>query len=231
MADPNGRPDVSLLGHVTDGEGEINFILFVGSNDPSLPDSEREGVGSSVGLSVSDLLDDNPIPELPTATAVLKVTPFTFAPTPTPDELRELSTHSVPRPNLTGDEHANQVALLNWLVAVTHSEFAPTDGTDEDAIYFGEETEATGGSPGRPALDTHEAQLIFGRVVLGSTLPRIEQLPLGGGTRIPPEINYEQFYGQGIYPDPSTPDGRQLVGCTPYTDPPFDGSPGVPPQD
>ncbi len=80
----------------TNADGDVSFTLYVGTNDPAIPDDDPLGVGSPLSLSVTDVLGDTPIPDLPVQTARLTLTPDAFAAPPTPDELRRIAERHIP---------------------------------------------------------------------------------------------------------------------------------------
>lgn len=199
----------------TDRAGIDSFKLFVGGNR-SIVDPFQ--IGGWLSLTITDLLDPNPLPGLTQGSARLDLHPSAFAGIPTPDELRQLSTKHHP-PALTSDEHADQLALLNWLLeAGVKAEFGPLDDTSngEYFIYFGNYWGAAlvGQSLGLPVLTVSEAKDIFGSVLLSSQLPTAAEQDLSGSWYVPAvDTDPGLFWGGGLLPDPATTAGRALIRC------------------
>jgi hypothetical protein len=222
----------------TDGQGEVNFRMFVGTDNIGLVGS---GIGPELRLSVTDILDKLPLPGLKQSSALLHLAGARlFAENaPAPDGLRYFAKHGHRPPALTGDEHDNQLALLNWLTEIASDEFAsghrfaefgpivgapvvgavPIAGPNVYAVYFQPRALGPEPAPGltepvTPVLDIADAKAIFGSDLLPSALPLAKQTELYGPTESPFFLReIYVFYGDGIYPDPRTADGRQIEDC------------------
>ncbi len=197
---------------LTDRQGRLNFEMFVGTN-PAGGGPTLDPIGPSVNVSVTDLQDKIPLPGLRQSFATLRVKPFQFLTAPSPEQLRTLA-HKHPPPTLTTDEYKDQIALLKWLTSAgVSTEFAPLQPdtrSGEDVIAFGNPAGPFNYLP-LAAMSTSDARDIFGNVVaLPSGFPTVDSI-LGQTFHIP-NAGID-FYNQGIYPDPSTTAGRNLLSC------------------